>query len=130
VIRFVADENLDNDILRGLRRRNPAIDIIRVQDVGLLGASDEAVLEFAALEDRILLTHDVSTVISIAADRVEQELPMPGVIAVIKHAAKDRSSPIYYSSMTPVRKTIGRERSITCRSDKYNEDHSFNETGR
>jgi hypothetical protein len=33
----LADENFDNTIVRGLLRRNPNIDIVRVQDVGLLG---------------------------------------------------------------------------------------------
>lgn len=37
---LAADENLDNDIIRGLLRRNPAIDIVRVQDAGLSGADD------------------------------------------------------------------------------------------
>ena len=32
VIRFAADDNLNDTITRGLRRRQPAIDIVRVQD--------------------------------------------------------------------------------------------------
>jgi predicted nuclease of predicted toxin-antitoxin system len=39
-------------------RRQPDIDIIRVQDVGLSGEDDPIVLEWAAQEGRILLTHD------------------------------------------------------------------------
>ncbi len=37
---LAADENLNNDIIRGLLRRNPDIDIVRVQDAGLSGADD------------------------------------------------------------------------------------------
>ena len=33
-MKFLADENLDNNILRGLLRRKPDLDIVRVQDVG------------------------------------------------------------------------------------------------
>ncbi len=33
-----ADENFNNDIVRGLLRREPKLDIVRIQDVGL---SDE-----------------------------------------------------------------------------------------
>lgn len=40
MLRFLADENFNNDILRGLLRRNPAIDIVRVQDTELFGADD------------------------------------------------------------------------------------------
>ena len=32
---LVADENFNNDIVRGLQRRKPDVDIVRVQDVGL-----------------------------------------------------------------------------------------------
>ena len=61
MLRLTADENFNNDIIRGLRRRNPTIDLVRVQDAGLSGAADAAVLEWAAAENRVLLTHDVST---------------------------------------------------------------------
>jgi len=50
--------------------------------VGLSGAGDEAVLEWAAREGRILLTHDVSTLTRYAYDRVKASLPMPGVLEV------------------------------------------------
>ena len=59
---LVADENFNNDILRGLLRRNPSLDIVRIQDVGLVQAPDPDVLEWAAQEDRVLLTHDRNTI--------------------------------------------------------------------
>jgi hypothetical protein len=37
---LVADENFNNDIVRGLLRRRPKLDVVRVQDVGLSGAED------------------------------------------------------------------------------------------
>lgn len=40
MLRFAADENFNADIVRGLRRRLPELDIVRVQDVGLSGADD------------------------------------------------------------------------------------------
>ncbi len=79
---LLADENFDNDIIRGLLRRRPGLDIQRVQDVGLSGASDPAVLQWAAQELRLLLTHDVSTVTHYAYQRIEAGLSMPGVIEV------------------------------------------------
>ena len=56
MLRLAIDENLDNRILTGLRRRISAIDAVRVQDVGLIGADDPAILEWAAEEGRILAT--------------------------------------------------------------------------
>jgi len=79
---LAADENFNKDIVRGVLRRNPRLDIVRIQDVGLSGAGDEAVLEWAAREGRILLTHDVSTLTRYAYDRVKASLPMPGVLEV------------------------------------------------
>jgi len=49
-MKFLADENLDNTIVRGLLRRNPDVDIVRLKDVGLLGADDPTVLDWAAQE--------------------------------------------------------------------------------
>ena len=49
MIRFLADEDFNNDLLRALRRRRPAVDAVRVQDVGLSGQPDPAVLAWAAL---------------------------------------------------------------------------------
>ena len=82
MLRFVADENFNNDIVRGLLRRAPELDIVRVQDVELSGADDPTVLDWAARTGRILLTHDVKTITQYAYERVRAGLPMPGVFAV------------------------------------------------
>ena len=82
MIRLAADENFNNNIVRGLLRRNPEIDIIRVQDAGLAGADDPTVLEWAAKTDRILLTHDVTTLTKYAYDRIKRGLALPGVFEV------------------------------------------------
>jgi hypothetical protein len=82
MLRLVADENLNNSIVRGLLRRQPELDIVRIQDVGLSGADDPTVLEWAAREGRVLLTHDVSTITKYAYERVRAGQPMPGVFEV------------------------------------------------
>jgi hypothetical protein len=82
VLRLGADENFNNDIIRGLIRRKPDVDIVRVQDVGLSGADDPDVLEWAARQGRVLVTHDVSTVSKYAYERVAAGEPMPGVFEV------------------------------------------------
>ncbi len=61
MLRLAADENFNNDIVRGLWRRKSELDIVHIQDVGLSGADDPTVLEWAAREGRVLLTHDVTT---------------------------------------------------------------------
>jgi len=79
---LAADENLNNDIVRGLLRRNPDLDIVRIQDVGLAGADDPTVLRWAAAEGRVLVTHDVSTLTHYAYERVRAKEAMPGVFEV------------------------------------------------
>lgn len=62
MLRLLADENLHSGIIRGLLRRDPTVDIVRVQDVGLSGADDPDLLDWAARERRVLVTHDVNTI--------------------------------------------------------------------
>src|SRR2546425_9116523 len=80
--RLAADENFNSDIVRGVLRRKPELDIVRVQDVGLSGADAPAVLEWCAREGRVLLTHDVTTITWYAYERVQAGQPMPGVFEV------------------------------------------------
>jgi predicted nuclease of predicted toxin-antitoxin system len=82
VLRFAADENLNGAIVRGLRRRRPDLDIVRVQDTPLSGAVDPEILEWAAAEGRALLTHDASTMSGYAEERVRAGKPMPGVVEI------------------------------------------------
>jgi hypothetical protein len=85
MFRLAADENFNNDVVRGVRRRNAAVDFMRVQDAGLSSADDPVVLEWAAQAGRVLLTHDVSTMTRYAYDRVRNGQPMPGVFEVGRH---------------------------------------------
>jgi hypothetical protein len=82
MLSFAADENFNIHIVNGVLRRLPTADIVRVQDAGLEGADDPTVLEWAASERRILLTHDVNTLTAFAYERVALGLPMAGVFEV------------------------------------------------
>jgi hypothetical protein len=62
-VKWLADENLRNAIVRGLRRRAPDFDIVRVQDARISGEDDILILDWATRNDRVVLTHDVSTMI-------------------------------------------------------------------
>jgi hypothetical protein len=82
MLRLAADENFNGDIVRGLLRRSPKLDIVRVQDVGLSGADDPSVLQWAADQRRIIVTHDISTLAKHAFDRIAAGQPMPGLFEV------------------------------------------------
>lgn len=82
MLRLAADEDLDHRIVRGVRQRNPAVDLVRVQEAGLSGESDPAVLGWAAEEGRVLFTHDVNTMIAHARRRAGDREPMPWLFAI------------------------------------------------
>jgi Domain of unknown function (DUF5615) len=82
MMRFSADENFNNDILRGLQRRNSEIDIIRIQDTEVYQADDPTVLAWTAREGRILLTDDVRTMPTHAYQRVKDGELLVGVFII------------------------------------------------
>jgi hypothetical protein len=85
-IKLLSDENFDNRIVHGVEHKLPSIIFTRVQDVGLSHTADDVILEWAAQNDYIFVTHDISTVPPIAYDRVYKGLKMCGVFAVPKRA--------------------------------------------
>jgi hypothetical protein len=91
VIKLASDENFDGGILRGLLRRFPQLDLVRVQDAGLGGTPDPAILDWAATEQRILLTHDRQTVPGFAFARVDAAEPMAGVFLVSNQMPKGQA---------------------------------------
>lgn len=91
MLRLVADENFNNDIWRGLLRRYPKLDIVRVQDIGLSGIDDQSLLEWAAANGRIIVTHDVTTMTQYAFQRIETGLAMPGVFEVPRSVPTSRA---------------------------------------
>lgn len=87
---MISDENFHGDIVRGLRRRIPSLDLIRVQDAGLSGINDPALLAWAVEHDRILLTHDRTTMPAFWLERLLADTPVPGVFIVNDRASLGR----------------------------------------
>jgi hypothetical protein len=81
-MKFLSDEDFNNRILTGLFRRLPVFDLVRVQDVGLMGQPDPIVLDWAVTQRRLVLTHDFATMIDFAYERIEKGVFIPGVIAI------------------------------------------------
>src|SRR5438132_13948058 len=92
MLRLLSDENFPGAVIRGLLLRRPGLDLVRVQDVGLIGEEDPAILAWAAADNRIVLTRDYRTMPDFANDRVTAGEPMPGLFVV--------------SSAMPVRRAI------------------------
>ena len=82
MLQLLADEHFSHRILRGIKLRSKNLEVLTAQAVGLGGASDPALLAWAAERQRILLTHDRQTTPKHAHDRMRARLPMPGVVVV------------------------------------------------
>jgi hypothetical protein len=91
MIRLLTDENFNNKIMRGLARRLPQLDFVSVRNVGLGGSADLVVLKWAANEQRIILTHDIKTMVPDANWLVAQAEPMAGVIFIPDQLAIGRA---------------------------------------
>jgi Domain of unknown function (DUF5615) len=62
-VRFLLDENMSPGVISGVLRYNPAIDILRIGDLGAppLGTPDPDILTFCEAEQRLLITDTRST---------------------------------------------------------------------
>ena len=78
-VRFLADEDIDVAIVRGLRSREPAIDLLDVKTAGLRGTKDPALLEQAAFDGRIVVSHDRRTMTRHFYERIEGGKASPGL---------------------------------------------------
>ena len=81
-LRLLSDEDVPRSIVRGLRKRHPALDVVRVQEVGLMNTPDSEILEWAANEGRLIFTRDVQTMTAAAIERVTIGLTMLGVFVI------------------------------------------------
>jgi hypothetical protein len=80
--RFFADHNLDQQIVDGLLREEPTIEIIVARDIGLDRTPDPEILSHAAEEGWVVVTHDVNTMTKFAGERLARGEAMAGVIIV------------------------------------------------
>lgn len=82
MLRILIDQDFDQDILRGIIRRAPAVDALTAYEVGLSAAPDPQLLAWAAENGRVMLTHDRKTMPHHAASRMLAREKMAGVIIV------------------------------------------------
>ncbi len=85
--RFLADENLDVDIVRGARHKRPGLVFFTAREAGTLYLDDPEVLLRAQERDLILITHDRKTMPTHFAELLmglQEDAHCPGVFIVTK----------------------------------------------
>lgn len=90
MLRLVSDEDVHDDIIRGLRRREPVLDIVRAVDVGLGQTPDPSILEWAANDQRVLITGDLNTMVGFAWARVQSGEASLAVLALLENVGIGR----------------------------------------
>jgi Domain of unknown function (DUF5615) len=78
--KFLSDEDFNGHVLQALLSRDPYLDVVRAQDVGLMNTPDPGVLDWAANAGRVVLSRDRSTMTGHAYARIRAGLPMPGLV--------------------------------------------------
>ncbi|HSE96636.1 MAG TPA: DUF5615 family PIN-like protein [Blastocatellia bacterium] len=87
MVRLLVDENFNHRILRGLKRRLPSLDYLLVQETEVSRQDDPQILDRAAANNRVILTHDVNTMTRFSYERLEAGESLPGVVIVPKEMA-------------------------------------------
>ena len=80
-IRFQADADLNQNIVRATLRREPSIDFQTAHAAGLEGLDDKEVLALTAEQGRVLVTHDRKTMPHHFGEFIVSN-PSPGVLII------------------------------------------------
>jgi Domain of unknown function (DUF5615) len=80
--RFLADQDFNDHIVRGVQRREPAVEFLRARELGIEERSDTEVLAHAAAGSWIVVSHDVNTMTAAANARLATGQPLAGLLLV------------------------------------------------
>jgi predicted nuclease of predicted toxin-antitoxin system len=85
--RFLADHDLNEQIVTGVFRREPGIEFRRAREEGLDASPDPVVLERASVEGLIVVSHDVNTMPAHAMERIGNGKHIAGLLMVAQRHA-------------------------------------------
>ena len=80
--RFFADHDVNEQIVTGVLRREPALEFVRARDVGMSERPDAEMLTHAADNGFIVVSHDVNTMPSVASGRMSSGQKVSGLSMV------------------------------------------------
>ena len=90
-IRFQADADFNRHIIAAVKRREPTISFQTAHEAGLAGLDDPEVLELAASEGRLLVSHDRRTMPYHFGAFIQQR-NSPGLLLVSQHLSVSRAA--------------------------------------
>jgi hypothetical protein len=80
--KFLADHDLNEHIVVGVQRREPAIEFRRTRDIGMSNSPDAEILEYADRHSFIVVCHDVNTMPAEAYTRLADGKTIAGLLMV------------------------------------------------
>lgn len=80
--RFLADHDLNEAIVSGVRRVEPGIEFRHARDLSLEQVPDDEILAFAAREGLLVVSHDVNTMTATAYARIAAGEVIAGLLLV------------------------------------------------
>ena len=80
--RFLADHDLSEHIVVGVYRREPAVQFVRVRDIGMADCRDADILAYADQQRLIVVSHDVNTMPAAAYARLTAGETIAGLLMV------------------------------------------------
>ena len=89
--RFLADHDLNEQIIDGVLRREPSIHFVPVRELGLQERADREVLAYAASEGLVVVSHDVNTMPAAAERRNQSREHMAGLVMVAQRLPVGRA---------------------------------------
>lgn len=78
----MADQDLNEHIVDGAQRPEPALEFIRARDVGMSDSNDAEILAYAAKNGFIVVSHDVNTMPNEAYQILDAGGVMNGLLMV------------------------------------------------
>jgi hypothetical protein len=80
--KFVADHDVNRNIVDGVVRREPSIEFARIGDTGLWRRNEGDLVAWAADRGYVIVSHDVNTIPGQAYERIGLGEPMSGLLMV------------------------------------------------
>ena len=85
--RFLADHDLNEHVVSGVLRREPAIEFLRVRDLGMSERTDAEILDYSARQGLLVVSHDVNTMPAAAYARLSEGESFPGLFMIEQMSA-------------------------------------------
>jgi hypothetical protein len=80
--KFLADHDLNEQIVAGVVRRSPGLEFRRVREFGFARRNDAFLLDYAAEQGFIIVSHDVNTMTAAAYTRLAEGKHLAGLFMV------------------------------------------------